>query len=261
MEIRNNRIDGGQPFDWGRTSQQYAKYRDIYPDMFYKKIVDMGLCIKGQKVLDLGTGTGVLPRNMTKYGAKWTGIDISANQIHMARELSEGMDIHYIVSSIEDLKLPDASFDVITACQCFWYFDHKAIVKKLYRLLKPNGHLLVMQMDWLPFEDSIAMASEELVLKYNPNWSGAKEVRHKVKIDACYEPYFIRTKDEIFDLDVPFTKDSWAGRIYACRGVGASLSPEEIEKFNKEHHDLLNTIAPEQFTVLHFAAMTDLVRR
>ena len=36
-------------FDWGRTSGDYAKYRDIYPDVFYKKIVDRGLCLEGQE--------------------------------------------------------------------------------------------------------------------------------------------------------------------------------------------------------------------
>ena len=63
-------IDGGKPFDWGKTSQDYAKYRDIYPKVFYQKIADRGLCVKGQKVLDIGTGTGVLPRNMYRFGAE-----------------------------------------------------------------------------------------------------------------------------------------------------------------------------------------------
>jgi SAM-dependent methyltransferase len=198
---------------------------------------------------------------MAKYGASWTGIDISENQIQKARELSEGMDIEYLVSSVEDLDIPNQSFDVITACQCFWYFDHNKIAKKLYDLLKPGGHLVVMQMDWLPFEDKIAYASENLVLQYNPTWGGAGETRHKVKIDESYDPYFIRTYDEVYDIEVPFTRESWAGRIHACRGVGASLSPEEIECFNKEHKALLEQIAPESFTILHYGAYADLLRR
>ena len=32
MEIINKNIDDGTPFDWGRTSSDYAKYRDIYPE-------------------------------------------------------------------------------------------------------------------------------------------------------------------------------------------------------------------------------------
>ena len=69
-------IDNGRSFDWGRASADYAKYRDIYPEEFYDKIISLGLCTQGQSVLDLGTGTGVLPRNMYKYGASFVGVDI-----------------------------------------------------------------------------------------------------------------------------------------------------------------------------------------
>ena len=79
MDITDSRIDGGKAFDWGRTSVDYAKYRDIYPEEFYQRIAGRGLCRDGQRVLDLGTGTGVLPRNMYRFGAKWTGTDISEN--------------------------------------------------------------------------------------------------------------------------------------------------------------------------------------
>ena len=30
MEIKDNRIDAGKAFDWGRTSEEYARFRDIY---------------------------------------------------------------------------------------------------------------------------------------------------------------------------------------------------------------------------------------
>lgn len=125
MEITNNEIDGGKAFDWGKTSKDYAKYKDIYPQNFTKRIINRKLCIKGQNVLDIGTGTGVLPRNMYHYGATWTGTDISENQIERAKILSSGMDIHYQTCAAEDIDFPDESFDVITACQCFWYFDHE----------------------------------------------------------------------------------------------------------------------------------------
>lgn len=73
MDIKDERIDGGKAFDWGRTSGDYTRFRDIYPTEFYEKIAAHGIGISGQSVLDLGTGTGVLPRNMYRFGAKWTG--------------------------------------------------------------------------------------------------------------------------------------------------------------------------------------------
>ncbi len=100
MEIRDERIDAGKAFDWGRTSADYARYRDIYPDVFYRKIVARGLCVRGQTVLDLGTGTGVLPRNLYRYGARWIGVDLSPEQIAQARRLSArcGQEITYLVT-------------------------------------------------------------------------------------------------------------------------------------------------------------------
>ena len=144
MDIKDSRIDGGKAFDWGRVSGDYAKYRDIYPEEFYQKIISRGLCVQGQRVLDLGTGTGVLPRNMYRFGADWVGTDISENQIAQAQRLSEGMNIEYRTVSAEDISFPDNSFDVITACQCFWYFRHERLVPEFRRILKPGGKLLVL---------------------------------------------------------------------------------------------------------------------
>lgn len=93
MVLSNPDIDSGKQFDWGRTSADYAKFRDIYPQEFYSRILSRGLCKRGQSVLDVGTGTGVLPRNLVRYGAKWTGIDLSEEQIRQARLLSAQMDI------------------------------------------------------------------------------------------------------------------------------------------------------------------------
>jgi hypothetical protein len=54
---------------------------------------------------------------------------------------------------------------------------------------------------------------------------------------------------------VPFTRETWHGRMKACRGVGASLSEEELQRWDAEHRRLLEEIAPERFDVLHYAAL------
>ena len=47
----------------------------------------------------------------------------------------------------------------------------------------------------------------------------------------------------------------------ACRGVGASLSEEELARWDREHRELLHRIAPEQFEVSHYAALMVLRKR
>lgn len=261
MKITDINIDKGRAFDFGNTSSDYAKYRDIYPQIFYDKVLRRNLCNNGQSVLDIGTGSGVLPRNMYKYGAKWTATDISSEQIKHAKLLSKGMDISYHVSSTENLSFDDNTFDVITACQCFWYFNHKRVMPMFYRLLKANGRLLVLYMAWLPFEDKIAGESERLVLKYNPDWSGAYERMHPISIPECYNDRFELVYSEEYELSVPFTRESWNGRMKSCRGIGASLSSEEVAIWENEHMELLNRIAPDKFEVLHYAAIAELKKR
>ena len=261
--INKKNIDNGKGFDWGLASADYAKYRDIYPDEFYRRIADSGLCVKGQRVLDLGTGTGVLPRNMAKYGADFVGADISENQIAQAAALSKkaGLNIKYIVASAENIDFPDASFDVVTACQCFMYFDKAVALPKIYNVLKSDGHFLILFMAWLPFEDEIAKASEDLVLKYNPSWTGCKRKRCAVTAPDWLGDMFEVSSTDAYDVKVPFTRETWHGRMRACRGVGASsLSAAEISAWEKEHKAFLETV-PESFEILHYVTMVDLKKK
>ena len=261
--IINSNIDHGKGFDWGKASKDYAKYRDIYPEEFYEKITGCGLCIEGQRVLDLGTGTGVLPRNLYRWGARFVGADISENQISEARRLSceSGMDIEFIVSSAEDIDFPDGSFDVVTAAQCYMYFNMKVVLPKLHRILKENGHFCVLFMTWLPDESDIAGRSEELVLKYNSYWTGGNMKRSPLDLPQLVYRYFDIEDEIIYDIDLPFTRESWNGRMKACRGIGASsLSEEEIAVFEREHLEYLAGVN-ETFIIPHYVTLLNLKKK
>ena len=52
-------------------------------------------------------------------------------------------------------------------------------------------------------------------------------------------------------VDIPFTKDSWRGRIRASRSVGAILPREKVEEFDRELQRVLDDIAEDQFDIKH----------
>ncbi|MDH3694967.1 MAG: class I SAM-dependent methyltransferase, partial [Gammaproteobacteria bacterium] len=77
--------DKGINIDWGKTSVDYAAFRQGPPQRFYN----------GLKAFDIG-----LARQFASQGAKVVGVDISQEQIDVARELAkqEKLDIEFKVA-------------------------------------------------------------------------------------------------------------------------------------------------------------------
>jgi SAM-dependent methyltransferase len=246
-------VDDGTVFDWGKTSGDYAAYRPGYPAEFYELISRLGVGLPGQKILDLGTGTGVLARAFAKRGALVTGVDVAVDQIREAVRLSAGenLNIEYRVSKVEDITFEPDSFDAASAGQSWMYFDAEVMVPKLKRILRDRGRLVLTHLNWLPRLDAIARQSEALVLKYNPHWRGADYSGETPPELMESLTAFRLTTFHTYEAALPFSRESWRGRIRACRGVGASLPPEAAAEFDREHAGLLERIAPHEFSILH----------
>ncbi len=246
-------LDQGKPFDWGKTSDDYAMHRPGPPLGLYTRLAALGIGLPGQRVLDIATGTGVLARQLAQQGCEVTGIDISPEQISIARSLAagDGLAATFLVGDAHRLPFSDDSFDVVIASQCWWYFDVSVLLPEIARVLQNRETLVVTHFNYLPRMDPVAAASEQLILRYNPQWSGAN---WPVEVPPC--PKWAEGRMHVkgmfyFDEDVPFTRESWRGRMRACRGVGASLAPDLIDAFDREHDALLQNLVSDKFTIRH----------
>lgn len=243
-------VDKGQSFDFGKTSEEYAKFRDIYPKALYDRLYELGVGKSRTQWLDLGTGTGVLPRAMAHFGANIIGVDLSENQITQAKRLSaEFKNISYKVCGAEGIDFAKNSFDAITACQCFWYFDPSVIVPKIKGMLRDGGIFVKIYMEFLEY-DPIAGKSAELVRKLNPKWNSGT-----VALADLKKHYFDNPHEEILYADIPFTRESWHGRMNSCRGVLASMDEKTFAQFENEHKKMLIDF-PKEFTIRHRIYLT-----
>ncbi len=246
--------DGGREIDWSRTSADYSEHRPDYPDAFYERLTERGVGLPGQRILDLGTGVGFLAQRFAQAGAIVAGIDIAEGQLEVARERAAEaqLQIDYQVASAEETRQRENHFDVVTASQCWLYFDKPSATAEAKRVLRSDGMLVISHLCWLADKSPIAKQAEELVLTYNPDWTGSGLTGDvPTETPAYFVGHFQQVDLLVFDADLPFTRESWRGRWRACRGVGATLSPEKIAEFDREHADLLERTTGDQFTVTH----------
>jgi ubiquinone/menaquinone biosynthesis C-methylase UbiE len=239
--------------NWSATSGDYLRYRPGYPKQFFTLLRQFGIGLAGQDILDLGSGTGALAVPFARHGARVTAVDPSEGQLWAGKEAARkhGVKIKFKVASAEETGLPDQSFDAITASMCWTYFDVERMKAEVPRLLRPGGLLLVSTLIWDRHDEGIVGSTHELIGKYNP------EVRRKVRRwDRDVVPDWSRKWLKLktfheFTADVPFSRESWRGRIRACRWIGPALSREQTEAFDREHAALLEQIAPARFNIPH----------
>ncbi len=245
--------DPGNTINWGKTSDDYSKYRNGQPDSFFERMRSMDVGLREQLILDLGTGTGALARRYAHRGAIVTGIDPSAEQIEMAKKMAadERLTVDFQVGRAESLPFESHYFDVVTANQCWLYFDADQAIRQIKWVLKEGGLLVTSHCSWLPLVDPVARATEALILQHNPNWTAAGYTGDVPPMPTWAEGQFRLRGMFYYDEQIPFTWETWRGRIRACRGVGAVMDTEQLEAFDHAHDRMLQEMTGEQFSVLH----------
>lgn len=95
----------------------------------------------GKRVLDLGCGYGWHDAYAVQYGAEYVlATDISSRMLERAMEINSNSAIEYRRIAMEDLELPDSSFDVVISSLAFHYIsDFQSMAVKIHRWLRPGG--------------------------------------------------------------------------------------------------------------------------
>ena len=106
---------------------------------------------KGQKVLDIGCGTGALTIRAALKGAKVKGIDVNAQMLEIAQKrtdeahLTGSIELHEM--GVAELENEDAeSYDVVMSGLCFSELNGDELnyaLQETKRILKPGGLLLI----------------------------------------------------------------------------------------------------------------------
>lgn len=248
-----------RPIDFGRTAIDYEIHRPGFPVSFFDQLEDRGWIRDGQRAVDLGTGTGSLALGFAARGLSAVGLDISSELLAVARQtaVDRNLTIEFVEARAEATGLPEASFDVVSAGQAWWWFDEEAALREVLRVLAPAGRLLICSFSYVPLPTNVAGRTEALILRHNPGWTKAGWPGiHPEQVQTLDRRSFSDVESFSYVTEVPFTHDAWRGRIRTCNGVGSALEAGEVERFDHDLAELLRTEFPGPLTVPHrvFAA-------
>jgi ubiquinone/menaquinone biosynthesis C-methylase UbiE len=259
----------GKVFD--QVAAEYDRRRPAYPDELVDQACQVAGIGTGDRVLEVGCGSGQLTRSLAARGLHVTALEPGKSLIALARQNLEGAgDVEFVNASFEDALLPQQPFLAVFSASAFHWIDPKVGWRKAAGVLVPGGTLALVQYSGLeeprskPDQEAVLAALRKVVPDVAATWpvyrnldatlAGIQQRRGNVSEAWAWLGSYDIAQD-------------YAGRLFG--DVQVALMPKLVEHTSGELNALLRTlsfyarISPGQRQALEreYEAMYERLRR
>jgi SAM-dependent methyltransferase len=141
-------LSGPPPIDWGvgryeTTAAQLEPAAEV--------VVGRAALVPGERVLDLGCGTGNAALGAARAGAEVIGVDPAVRLLDVARSRAEaeGLSASFKAGDASSIPLPDGSVDAIVSVFAVIFApDPRTAAAEMARVLAPTGRIILSA--WQP---------------------------------------------------------------------------------------------------------------
>ena len=136
-----------------RFQGDYEKFFTDYDEFRYQNERHLAACIdalnvSGKQVLEIGLGEGADSERLIRNGARWSGVDLTAESIARLQTRLTLRQLPYEElrqGSVLDLPFADGTFDIVFSHGVLHHVPEiKQAQKEIHRVLRPGGELVIM---------------------------------------------------------------------------------------------------------------------
>ena len=133
----------GKVFD--AIAAEYDRHRPAYPDELVDQACQVAGIGSGDRVLEVGCGSGQLTRSLVARGLRVTALEPGTSLIALARQNLEGAgEVEFVNAQFEHASLPGERFAAVFCASAFHWVDPEVSWQKSADVLVPGGTLALV---------------------------------------------------------------------------------------------------------------------
>src|SRR5690349_10311890 len=131
----------GQPRLFQTTVAYYERFRLAFPDRLIARVAALAGLKPGDKVLDLGCGTGMLAIGFARLGMAVTAMDPEPEMLAAAGSAAQaqGLPVTMLAGGSQQLTSAMGPYRLVTMGRSFHWMDRAATLNMLDRIVTADG--------------------------------------------------------------------------------------------------------------------------
>jgi ubiquinone/menaquinone biosynthesis C-methylase UbiE len=250
----------GMVFD--KIATEYDRHRPGYPDELIDQACRVAQIGSGDRVLEVGCGSGQLTRSLAGRGLRVTALEPGTELLSLARQNLAGTgEVEFVNARFEDAPLARERFRAVFSASAFHWVDPQVSWQRAADVLVPGGTLALVQHFGLeeprskPDQDAALAAIRAVAPDIAAGWPAYRDLdatlagiyARRGNISQAWSwlgSYDVARQDagrlfgEVQAVVVPRLTEYTPGELGALvrtLSFHAQLSPDQREALDREH--------------------------